>query len=35
MAQFLRKLTNLPSEEEALANLKTAWNASLQAEEKI
>lgn len=26
---------NLPSVEEALADLKTAWDASLQAEEKF
>jgi type I restriction enzyme M protein len=26
---------NLPSVEEALANLKAAWDASLQAEEKF
>ncbi len=34
---FVEKIIedNLPSVEEALADLKTAWNESLQAEEKF
>lgn len=35
LVHTLRNKTNLPSDEIALADLKIAWNESIQAEEKF